>query len=155
MKYMGSKNRIAKYLLPIILKDRKPNQYYVEPFVGGANMIDKVDGLRIGADVNEYLIAALKLIRDAPHSIPDIITEDMYNILRRARVVDGLTGFTAFSMSFGGKFFGGYRRDKAGAKGCIENMKKQTEDICHLIGLQKTDLIALEALQQFPLKKDK
>ena len=23
MKYMGSKNRIAKYLLPIILKDRK------------------------------------------------------------------------------------------------------------------------------------
>ena len=36
MKYMGSKNRIAKYILPIMLKDRKPNQYWVEPFVGGA-----------------------------------------------------------------------------------------------------------------------
>jgi hypothetical protein len=24
MKYMGSKNRIAKYIMPIILKDRKP-----------------------------------------------------------------------------------------------------------------------------------
>ena len=57
MKYMGSKNRIAKYLLPIILKDRKEGQWYVEPFVGGANMIDKVDGNRIGADNNEYLIA--------------------------------------------------------------------------------------------------
>lgn len=55
MKYMWSKNRIAKYLLPIILKDRKPNQWYVEPFVWGANMIDKVDGNRIGADYNEYI----------------------------------------------------------------------------------------------------
>lgn len=35
MKYMGSKNRIAKEILPIILRDRKPNQWYVEPFVGG------------------------------------------------------------------------------------------------------------------------
>lgn len=48
MKYMGSKARHAKELLPIILKDRKPGQWYVEPFVGGANMIDKVDGNRIG-----------------------------------------------------------------------------------------------------------
>jgi len=29
-------------------------------------------------------------------------------------------------MSFGGKFFGGYRRDVSDAKGCIENMKTQT-----------------------------
>ena len=42
MKYMGSKARIAKHILPIILKDRKPNQWYSEPFTGGANLIDKV-----------------------------------------------------------------------------------------------------------------
>jgi len=36
MKYMGSKKRHAKELLPIILKDRQPGQWYVEPFVGGA-----------------------------------------------------------------------------------------------------------------------
>ena len=29
MKYMGSKARIAKEILPIILKDRKPEQCYV------------------------------------------------------------------------------------------------------------------------------
>lgn len=52
---MWSKNRIAKYLLPIILKDRKPNQWYVEPFVWGANMIDKVEGNRIWSDFNEYI----------------------------------------------------------------------------------------------------
>jgi DNA adenine methylase len=126
MKYMGSKNRIAKYLLPIILADRQKGQWYVEPFVGGANMIDKVDGNRLGADSNEYLIAALKLIRDCPESIPDIITEDMYQQMKNQRVVDGLTGFTSFALSFGGKFFGGYRRDVAGTKGSIYNMKTQT-----------------------------
>lgn len=123
---MGSKNRIAKYLLPIILKNRKEGQWYVEPFVGGANMIDKVDGNRIGADSNEYLIEALLLIRDNPESIPNIITEDMYKQLQKAKSVNGITGFTAFAMSFGGKFFGGYRRDKAGTKGCLANMETQT-----------------------------
>lgn len=55
MKYMWSKNKIAKYLLPIILKDRKEWQWYVEPFVWGANMIDKVEWNRIWWEFNEYI----------------------------------------------------------------------------------------------------
>ena len=42
MMYIGSKRRIAKEILAIILKDRRPNQTYVEPFCGGCNAIDKV-----------------------------------------------------------------------------------------------------------------
>ena len=83
MKYMGSKNRIAKHILPIILKDRKENQYYVEPFVGGANMIDKVNGLRIGSDVNKYLIALWKGMQqnlDRPY----IIDKELYSLTRTA-----------------------------------------------------------------------
>ena len=58
MKYMGSKARIAKDILPIILKDRiSEEQYYVEPFCGGCNLIDKVKGNRIASDINPYLIA--------------------------------------------------------------------------------------------------
>ena len=49
---MGSKNRHAKDLLPIILKNRRDDQWYVEPFVGGFNMIDKVPGLRLANDTN-------------------------------------------------------------------------------------------------------
>ena len=126
MKYMWSKNRIAKYLLPIILKDRKPNQWYVEPFVWGANMIDKVDGNRIWSDVNEYLIKALKLIQETPYKIPDIITEDYYKELQDKKEVDWITWFVWFAMSFGWKFFWWYRRDVAWTKWCIENMKTQT-----------------------------
>lgn len=123
---MGSKNRIAKHILPIMLKDRKEGQYWVEPFVGGANMIDKVTGNRIGADFNPYLIEALKLIRDNPKSIPEVITESEYKAAQSEKPLTGIVGFIGFAMSFGGKWFGGYRRDKAGTQGCIENMKTQT-----------------------------
>lgn len=62
MKYMGSKRRIAKYILPIILKDRKPGQWYVEPFAGGMNSICEVDGNRIANDYHYYLIEMWKAI---------------------------------------------------------------------------------------------
>ncbi len=57
MKYMGSKARIAKEILPIMLKDRYDGQYYVEPFAGGMNTISEVSGNRIANDKNDYLIA--------------------------------------------------------------------------------------------------
>lgn len=58
MKYMGSKNRIAKHILPVMLKEMEDKGYdtWVEPFVGGGNMIDKVPNhyRRIGSDLNEH-----------------------------------------------------------------------------------------------------
>jgi DNA adenine methylase len=41
---MGSKQRIAKYILPIMLDEARKNNIktWVEPFLGGANVIDKV-----------------------------------------------------------------------------------------------------------------
>ena len=139
MKYMGSKARIAKHLLPIILKDRKEGQWYVEPFVGGANMIDKVDGNRIGADSNALLIGALTLIRDNPESIPDLITEDDYAEASKRRD-KGLDGFIGFSMSFGAKWFGGYARAVKGSKGCIDNMYTQTRR-CKASAIKQSSLI--------------
>ena len=56
MKYMGSKNRIAKHLIPIMIAeaDKHGITTWVEPFVGGANLIDKVPTRfkRIGYDIN-------------------------------------------------------------------------------------------------------
>lgn len=128
MKYMGSKSRFAKYLLPIILKDRKPNQWYIEPFVGGANMIDKVEGNRVGNDIDHHLIEALKLIQTNPKSLPDLLTEDIYKHMKdNPSLYDaGLYGFVGFSMAFGSKWYGTYRRDVAGTKGCLDNMRTQS-----------------------------
>ena len=43
MKYVGSKARISRHILPIIQGaiDRNGIETYVEPFVGGGNLIDK------------------------------------------------------------------------------------------------------------------
>jgi len=111
---MGSKNRIAKEILPIILKARKPNQCYVETMVGGGNLIDKVEGFRIGADLNPYVIEALKLIRDNPESLPDHVSEEYYRELEIKKQLNGLTGVVGFTCSFGSKWFGGYARNSDG-----------------------------------------
>jgi DNA adenine methylase len=115
---MGSKNRIARHILPIILKDRKEGQWYVEPFVGGANMIDKVEENRIGADCNEYLIEALKLIRDNITIIPKDNTETNELEYKFAKNSNNkaLKGYYGFALSYGGKWFGGWRRDKKGKR---------------------------------------
>lgn len=63
MKYVGSKNRLSKDLVPIIQKFIDDNNitHYYEPFVGGANMIDKIRcNNKFGSDIHPYLIALLK-----------------------------------------------------------------------------------------------
>lgn len=116
MKYMGSKNRIAKDILPVILKNRKPNQWYVEPFVGGCNSIDKVEGNRIGNDSHEYLIAYLKGLSEGIMP-PEYVSEEDYAYVRLNKDSNKyLTGYIGFSFSFGAKWFGGYRRDIKGTK---------------------------------------
>ena len=44
VKYMGSKSRIKKYVVPFLQKLIEENgiDTYIEPFVGGANIIDKI-----------------------------------------------------------------------------------------------------------------
>lgn len=111
MKYMGSKARHAKEILPIILAGRTEGQWYVEPFVGGANVIDKVGGNRIGSDFNPYVIALWRAVADgwAP---PDVVTEVEYKEARKNRTVDARTAFIGFACSYGAKWFGGYARGK-------------------------------------------
>ena len=108
MKYMGSKNRIAKEILPIMLKERG-QRTWVEPFVGGANMIDKVQGKRIGADINPYLIDALIAIRDCVTDLPKNnkeFNEDDYKQLRKSDNYK-YKGYAGFAFSYSGKWLGG------------------------------------------------
>jgi DNA adenine methylase len=112
MKYMGSKNRIAKEILPIMLKERG-QRTWVEPFVGGANMIDKVGGKRIGADINPYLIDALIAIRDCLCDLPKNnkeFTEADYKDLRKSDDYK-YKGYAGFAFSYSGKWLGGWCRD--------------------------------------------
>lgn len=106
MQYMGSKNRIAKHILPIMLAERKPDQWWVEPFVGGANMIDKIVGNRIGNDSHEFLIALLVALRDG-YIPPTYISKELYYAVKSKpqEYPKELVGFIGFLCSFGGKWW--------------------------------------------------
>ena len=128
MKYMGSKNRIAKHLLPIILKDREEGQWYVEPFVGGANMIDKVDGNRIGADSNKYLIALLNEMSKDGYSSP-YVTKEQFDLVKgnKNEYDDWYVGFVGFQLSFSAMWFGSYRRDNQGVRDYASEAKRNVD----------------------------
>lgn len=67
MKYMGSKSRIKKYVVPFLQKLIEENgiDTYIEPFVGGANVIDDIQCQnRIGGDLHDKLIALLKYVQN-------------------------------------------------------------------------------------------
>lgn len=139
MKYMGSKNKHAKELLPIILKDRQPGQWYVEPFCGGCNMIDKVDGNRIANDSHFYLIELLKYVSEGG-DLPDFITEKEYSQVRLIlketgvrsikRIPDWKIGFIGFCCSFGGKWMGGYARSIKKDSPNAELLNRPTRNYC-------------------------
>lgn len=64
MVYMGSKSKYTKYIVPILQKeiDEQGANTYIECFVGGANVIDKIKcENRIGYDRSDTLIALLNL----------------------------------------------------------------------------------------------
>lgn len=129
---MGSKNRIAKEILPIILENRKPNQWYVEPFVGGANTIDKVDGNRIGSDLNKYIISMWEGLQN--ESIKPIeIPKDLYNIARNEYnegvndiFNDFLIGWIGWMASFNGRFFDGGYSGKSGNRDYVNEQIRNT-----------------------------
>ena len=138
MKYMGSKARIAKHILPIILKDRVDGQWYVEPFVGGGNIINKVVGNRIGSDLNEPLIACLHGL--ATGWLPQKeVSEDFFNKVKKDNsIVDQATlGYIGTQLTYGAMWFSTYRRDNTGlrdyADEAFRHVEKQAKEIKNVI----------------------
>ena len=115
MIYMGSKARIAKHILPIMLAECEKHGIttWVEPFIGGGNMIDKVPDTfkRIGYDLNDHTIHALIDIRDNIDKLPDVVSEDTYKSYK-GLPPQSIKSWVRFMLSFGGKFDNGYAREK-------------------------------------------
>ena len=115
MQYMGSKNRISKQIVPIIQSYINENtKGYIEPFVGGANVIDKIEHKnKIGCDIHKNLIALLKECQ-TDREFPSTISEDEYIKVKNnpEEYEDWYVGLVGFCGSFGSKYFGGFARRK-------------------------------------------
>lgn len=118
MKYLGSKARIAKFILPIMIEEARLNNItaWVEPFCGGLNSLDKVPNhfTRIGIDSNPHTIAALIGIRDYLEELPENVSEEYYKSIKKTPP-DPITSWVRFECSFGAKFENGYARNAKGA----------------------------------------
>lgn len=140
---MGGKNRIAKHILPIMLADRKEGQWWVEPFVGGGNMMDKVEGNRIGGDIDKHCIQALKDIRDNLHLLPKNnkeFTEEMYKQLRQSDDYR-YKSYVGYTASYGGKWLGGWCRDSEGKRDYVaEAFRNATTQSPKLQGVELYNL---------------
>lgn len=140
MKYMGSKARHAKEILPIILRGREENQWYVEPFVGGANTIDKVTGNRLASDINSYLIGMWNSVSNG-WLPPQEFTESQYKDVKnnKDKYSQDIVGYAGFALSYGGKWFGGWCRDGQGARDYVaEAYRNATKQFSLLRGVEFT-----------------
>jgi DNA adenine methylase len=92
MNYFGSKSRQAKYIVPIIqkyIKDYRISTYF-EPFVGGANIIDKIECKRkYGSDINKYIIALFQHLQNGG-TLKESYTKEIYDKARVAWYKDNV-----------------------------------------------------------------
>lgn len=117
MNYQGGKSRLARRFAPV-LAPYLPGRRWVEPFVGGFNLLPAVDVDRRAspycADSHPGLVTLLRAVRDG-WDPPCEVSEQRYADLRRAGDWrDPETAFAAFGCSFGAKQWGGYARNAKG-----------------------------------------
>ena len=136
MKYMGSKNRISKHILPFIVKELGGKSVYWEPFVGGGNMIDKIpDSIKkIGSDYDSDAINGLLTIKNKLESIPKNKNEfNEYCYKEQKNIESVFSGYVAYALSYGGKKWGGWRRDSSGNRDYVaeayRNAVKQSDKL--------------------------
>ena len=170
MRYMGSKSRFAKELIPIIQSYiTEDTKGYLEPFVGGANVIDKIKcNNKIGCDIHKQLIALLNKAKDNIDDIPDIISFETYKEVKNNKesYEDWYVGLVGFCASFSAKYFNGYarnsRNDNSGkvSEEAIRNLKKQApllKDIefkcCNFLDLPKDKIKGYVIYCDIPYKR--
>ena len=124
MRYLGSKRRIANKIINYIEAERVDNMPWVEPFMGSGQVISRVQGRRIGSDINENLIEMFKALQEG-WMPPSKVTEEEYNHIKNNKgfYPKHLVCFVGIACSFGAKYFGGYARDKQG----LRNFAKEAQ----------------------------
>ena len=144
MVYQGSKNRLAKFLVPIIQKyiDDNNIKTYIEPMCGSCSIIEKIQcDNRIAADVNDELITLLQYTKsDTNLSIaPEDCSFEHYADVRENRKLGTnkyskeYTALIGYCASYGGRYFdGGYARDNTGRNMYKERVINLKED-CELL----------------------
>jgi DNA adenine methylase len=83
-------------------------------------------------DKHKYLIDLLVGVQNG-YELPEFISEEQYKYIRKHKDEDNiLTGFVGFGCSFGGKWFGGYARNKTNTNYALQSKKSLLKDMSTL-----------------------
>lgn len=83
-------------------------------------------------DNHKYLIAMLNAVKHG-YQLPDNISEGDYKYIKEHKDDDpALSGFVGFGCSFGGKWFGGYARNKSGTSYAAQSKRSLLKDMATL-----------------------
>ena len=161
MQYLGGKSRISKQISEVINnevsrwkiknsttystnnnnREREIEQLtFISLFCGTCSIESKVKGFDniICNDKHEYLIELFKGVQSG-YGLPELITEEQYKYIREHKDEDKiLTGFVGFGCSFGGKWFGGYARNKTNTNYALQSKKSLLKDMSNLMTAQFT-----------------
>lgn len=137
MNYQGGKFRIAKQIVGAIERERESNyKNFVSLFCGACSIETLIDiPNKICNDKHPYLIAMWKALQEG-WIPPEVITKEDYEYIRNHKDENpALTGFVGFGCSFGGKWFGGYAKNKRGdnyARAAQRGLLKQANSLSNI-----------------------
>lgn len=124
MRYLGGKTKIAKPIAEIINNFTGGGITFVSLFCGSCVIESLVKAERkILNDKHEYLIAMYKALQNG-YELPENLTREEYYEIKANKDKDkALAGFVGFGCSFGGKWFGGYAKNRVRRNYCLEAKK--------------------------------
>ena len=139
---MGGKSRISKQIAEVLNSAIDKNTPFVSLFCGSCAIESKVQAdVKILNDKHPYLIAMWQALQNG-WMPPDAVTkEEYYHVKANMDENPALTGFVGFGCSFGGKWWGGYAKDKRGDDYCGQAKRGLLKD---LVGIQSATFTCLD-----------
>lgn len=145
MRYLGSKARFAKSIIPIIMKHLNGENEFVDAFMGGANILSNIDYTnKVGIEYSLYSWSiwndiSIHGIDWIPRSFDE---EDYYDVKasyknKDGRYKDAMIGYVGNCLSYGSKWWGGFakfnpKKNEDHVKEAYNGIKKQYENFHHL-----------------------
>lgn len=141
MQYMGGKSRISKQIAEILNSAIDKDTSFVSLFCGSCAIESKVQAdVKILNDKHPYLIAMWQALQNGWMPLDVVTKEEYYRVKANMDKNPALTGFVGFGCSFGGKWWGGYAKDKRGDDYCGQAKRSLLKDLSGVVNATFTCL---------------